>query len=98
MVLSMMLAACAQQATPTATTPAPTAGANWWDELGEPTYGGELVWRGTGLDFVHMDPGVSLPGGQYVYYGEPLFSPGWATDPSVWPYDAGFVPVEYMAG
>ena len=69
----------------TTSTTTTTAG-NWWDSLGTPQYGGEIVLR-TSDDVTNFDPYyaaqlVTVMGG----WMEPLFGDDWTLDPSIFDY------------
>jgi peptide/nickel transport system substrate-binding protein len=104
-VLAMALASCAPTTTTTAPSSAaptsatkPTAGANWWDKLGEPKYGGTLTVRTASLSSASFDPAVIKGREAFQFEYEPLFARDWALDPKVWDPNAVFVPSEYYAG
>ena len=73
---------------------------DWWDEFGEPQYGGTITIPTT-LDDVPFDPwsakgytcGLGL---QFPCEG--LFWWDWTLDRDTWPYQADFLPEQYMAG
>lgn len=83
---------------PATATPAltPTGPVNWWDELGEPRYGGTLTTRVSSLA-LEMDP-YNTWGGQYQYYGDFLWLPDWSVDRADWAFQGDFVPYEFQAG
>ena len=76
---------------------APIAG-NWWDKLGEPQYGGEMMVRAT-RNIMSFDPYfseklTSIYGG----WMERLVSDDWTLDPAVWDYKTPWHPAKYMKG
>jgi len=71
---------------------------NWWDKLGKPQYGGELVIRAGG-NIVNFDPYFSEK--QTSIYGgwlERLVADDWTLDPAVWDYRIPWHPVKYLKG
>lgn len=81
------------QPTATASTPTPTAAGDWWDEFGEPQYGGKLnIWVNTN-SMAKFDP-AQFPG---VIGGiwETLFGRDWAVDRDICDFKTEFVPAEY---
>lgn len=81
--------------TSTATT-APAVG-DWWDELGEPQYGGTIVHALAGVMAYNMDVSA-YPGAENNFWYETLFDPDWTVDRAVFPFNAMFVPDDYLAG
>ena len=102
-----LLSGCPAETTPTPTptpsTPKPTGPAptqavevHWWDELGEPQYGGEINFRVPSLtavfDIYTFDPGsISMC---FVS----IFKPDRTVDPETWSFNSAFVPMEYVKG
>jgi ABC-type transport system substrate-binding protein len=86
--------------TPTITTTNPTTATtgNWWDKLGKPQYGGEIVIRGP-QDIVEFDPYVS---DSYTSieccWMERLIADDWTVDPAVFDYKMSFRPAQYAKG
>ncbi len=85
--------------TPVGTTKPTTAGTgNWWDALGKPQYGGEMVLQSnknfTNFD-TYNDQSLSsiMPG-----YMEKLFCDDWTLDPAVFNYQMGFRPDQFQKG
>ena len=79
----------------TTTTTAAVAG-NWWDKLGTPQYGGEMVIR-LPRDIVYFDPyngSTSITSA----WMERLTGDNWTLDPSVFGYNIDFHPSEYLKG
>jgi peptide/nickel transport system substrate-binding protein len=94
-----LLAACAQQATPTptATTPKPTAQANWWDKYGEPKYGGTITVRVPSLNS-NFDPWYAGPFAGPLQQYESACWEDWTLDRNIWPFLGSYVPDEYCTG
>jgi peptide/nickel transport system substrate-binding protein len=71
---------------------------NWWDELGEPQYGGEMTIRAS-RNIENFDPYYS-EGMTSIYGGwlERLVSDDWTLDPKVWDYKLPWHPSKYMKG
>ncbi len=82
--------------TPTAATTTPTAAANWWDEFGEPQYGGTIKARVDSL-ILDLDPYYNW-GGQYQWYGDYLWGWDWTLERDIWPYKTSFNPDAYWEG
>ena len=75
-----------------------TISGNWWDKLGKPQYGGEMVIRAT-RNIVSFDPYfteklTSIYGG----WMERLVSDDWSMNPVVWDYKIPWHPSKYMKG
>ena len=70
----------------------------WWDKLGKPQYGGEIVIRAT-RNIENFDPYFS-EGLTSIYGGwmERLVSDDWTIDPAVWDYTMAWHPSKYMKG
>ena len=84
------------------TTSSPVTGAaHWWDKWGKPKYGGTLNVRTTSIGAGSFDPiaGMGSAGGfaTNVWY-ESLFGPDWTVDREVWPFNVGYLPLEYTTG
>jgi peptide/nickel transport system substrate-binding protein len=94
--------ATAPKTTAPVSTPTPTKEAKWWDKLGEPTYGGELVMRGvtTEIDSLSFDPLNPLGVLQRYtpFYLDSLFQPDWTVDRNTWGFQMGYIPAEYLTG
>ena len=85
-------------AKPTSTTTTPSTTGKWWDSLGVPQYGGELVLR-CNTDINNFDPYVStLNSIIYPAYMEPLVADDWTLDPSVFSYKFNFRPSQFQKG
>ena len=71
---------------------------NWWDKLGKPQYGGELVIRAGG-NIVNFDPYFSEKLTS-IYGGwlERLVADDWKLDPAVWDYRIPWHRVKYLKG
>jgi peptide/nickel transport system substrate-binding protein len=69
----------------------------WWDKLGEPQYGGEMVIRSTtnpsNLDPIHSDHITQI----YSGWMERLFAEDWALDPAIYDFK-GVPPKQYLKG
>lgn len=72
-----------------------THAANWWNDLGEPEYGGSITLAGTNIEpnFDSADPRGAIT---LQYDG--LFVYDWTADPSIHPYKNEFVTPEYHRG
>ena len=71
---------------------------NWWDKLGKPQYGGELVIRAN-RDIINFDPYyaetlTSIFGG----WMERLVSDDWTVDPAIWDFKITWHPSKYLKG
>lgn len=71
--------------------------AEWWEELGEPQYGGTLTIRAARIDAVSFDP-ANRVGSDYQYCLEELFTNDWQMDRNTWSFKTGFTPVEFHQG
>ncbi len=69
---------------------------NWWDELGEPQYGGKLTVIADGFHDMSFDPAVM--GGSAKGCWEALFYRDWTVDRSICDFKIDMVPVEYYGG
>jgi peptide/nickel transport system substrate-binding protein len=73
-------------------------GSNWWDTLGEPQYGGEMVIRATrnltSFDVYLSEKQTSIYGG----WMERLVSDDWTLDPAIWDFRTPWHPAKYMKG
>ena len=75
-----------------------TMGGKWWDRLGKPQYGGEMVIRAN-RNIENFDPYfsetlTSIYGG----WMERLVSDDWTLDPAVWDFTMAWHPAKYMKG
>jgi len=70
----------------------------WWDKLGKPQYGGEIVIRGN-RDIINFDPYYS-EGSTSIYGGwlERLVGDDWTLDPEIWSYRIAWHPTQYRKG
>ncbi len=106
-VVPLFAAACEEEVTPPAEEEeeGPPPGeeeeeGDWWDEFGEPEYGGELIMRASGL----AEPSIGFDvtkriGPPYHYWTDRLFYPFvWELDRDIFPFKTEFVPVEYHQG
>jgi len=95
----------AQSSTTTQTsTPATTSAAtqaNWWDKFGVPQYGGEVTAWSNQTVGGSWDPnagrGLGAGAGTNLQL-EILYTFDRALDRSIWAYNTGFTPLEYMEG
>ena len=80
-----------------AQNPAPIGG-NWWDKLGKPQYGGELVVRAS-RNIVNFDPYFSeqLTTLQTAWM-EKLHADDWTLDPTIFDYKTCWRPSQYLRG
>jgi peptide/nickel transport system substrate-binding protein len=69
----------------------------WWDKLGKPQYGGELVIRANS-NIVNFDPYNASGGNIQSAWMERLVSDDWTMDPAVFDYKAHWRPSQYMKG
>ena len=73
-------------------------GRKWWDKLGKPQYGGEMVIRAnkniTNFDPYFSETLTSIYGG----WMERLVSDDWTLNPAVWDYTMAWHPAKYMKG
>jgi ABC-type transport system substrate-binding protein len=69
----------------------------WWDKLGEPQYGGEMVIRSTtnpsNLDPIHSDHITQI----YSGWMERLFAEDWTLDPAIYDFK-GVPPKQFLKG
>jgi len=71
---------------------------NWWDKLGKPQYGGEMVFRAS-LDIKNFDPYfseklTSIYGG----WMERLVTDDWTLDPAICDFKTPWHPSKYLRG
>jgi peptide/nickel transport system substrate-binding protein len=76
--------------------PAPTVEAHWWDEFGEPQYGGTITIP-AGTYMSNFDT-YSFPGAEWDFYYETLFQSDWTLDRSIWPMNTTYTPEQYLVG
>ena len=71
---------------------------NWWDKLGKPQYGGEMVIR-LNRKIVNLDPyyGVHLPQ-IHTAWMEKMFVDDWTLDPEIYDYQDNLRPNQYVKG
>ena len=71
---------------------------DWWDKLGKPQYGGEIVFR-LNRKIVNFDPyyGVHLTQ-IHTAWMEKLFTPDWTMDPTIDDYKIGDLPTQVVKG
>jgi peptide/nickel transport system substrate-binding protein len=77
---------------------APAAGGNWWDKLGKPQYGGEIVIRAS-RNIVNFDPYFNemLTTIQTAWM-ERLHADDWTMDPAIFDYKPLWHPPQYLKG
>ena len=74
------------------------SGGNWWDKLGKPQYGGEIMIRAN-RNITSFDPWLSEKlTSIYGGWMERLVSDDWTLDPAVWDYRTPWHPAKYMKG
>ena len=83
--------------TPTAATATPTGTANWWDDFGEPQYGGEIVFSPARFH-IAFDSYAGSDYGATPYFMETLWIPDWMVDRETWAFSGPFVPEDYLQG
>jgi peptide/nickel transport system substrate-binding protein len=70
----------------------------WWDKLGKPEYGGEMILR-MNNDITNYDPYVG--GHHFQIYSawlEQMHTDDWTTDPAIYEYKIGFPPNLFVKG
>jgi len=78
--------------------PPPTNGGQWWDKLGKPQYGGEMVIR-VKNKIVNFDPYYGVQNTQiHSAWLEKLHTDDWTLDPAVFDYKMSFRPNQYVKG
>ena len=84
--------------TTTSTTTTTASTGNWWDKLGTPQYGGEMVLQ-SNKDISSFDPysNLGLPS-IIAAWLERVFTDDWTLDPSVFAYNIDFRPNQYVRG
>jgi len=72
--------------------------ASWWDKIGRPEYGGEIVLR-INRDIANFDPYFfeMLPNIDSAWM-ERLFADDWILDPHIYRYNTHFRPGEFVKG
>ena len=70
---------------------------NWWDKLGKPEYGGELVIRAN-TDIVNFDPFNPPFGNIHSAWMETLVADDWTLDPAIFDFKAHWRPSKYVKG
>jgi peptide/nickel transport system substrate-binding protein len=82
---------------PSSTSTTQTSG-HWWDSMGTPTYGGQLIER-VGANFTTWDPYTSTNGtAGYAGYLSQLFNGDYSVDPKIWDFSIGWLPSQYAKG
>lgn len=102
--LSLIEVSCTPETTSSPTpgaqtaTPASTASvaSNWWDDMGEPEYGGQLTLHLAGWE-VSNDPAKPIGSGSAIWL-ESLFAPDWTVSPDDWYWPCKFFPEQYIQG
>jgi peptide/nickel transport system substrate-binding protein len=83
---------------PTTSTSTPVTGGKWWDSLGVPQYGGDLVLANK-VDINNFDPIIGTMNSiVYPMYMELLHADDWTLNPSVFNYTLGYRPNEFQKG
>jgi peptide/nickel transport system substrate-binding protein len=82
----------------TTSKPSTTTSGNWWDKLGVPQYGGEIVLR-LNKDITGWDP-YQGESPLTVSFGwlEQLFTVDWTLDPAIFDYKMSYRSNEYVKG
>lgn len=71
---------------------------NWWDKLGKPQYGGEIVIRAN-RNIVNFDPYFSEQRANiYSAWMEKLHADDWTLDPAIFDYKTCWHPSQYLKG
>ena len=85
-------------AQPSSTTSTASTGANWWDSLGKPQYGGTMTFR-LNANIASFDPynAETLINVEEMWF-ERLFSDDWTKNPTIWNYQILFRPTEDAIG
>ena len=69
----------------------------WWDKLGEPQYGGEIVVRANS-NIVDFDPCATQLAYIFSAWMEKLAADDWTLDPEIFDFKPHWHPSRYMAG
>jgi peptide/nickel transport system substrate-binding protein len=69
----------------------------WWDKLGNPQYGGEMVIRAN-RNIADFDPYSPLLPHIFSAWMEKLFTDDWTMDPDIFDYKAHWRPSQYVKG
>jgi len=80
------------------TTESKTVTANWWDQFGEPRYGGTLNFSTFSLDNLSWDPDQFTGADWQSMYLDPLFYFNWTLDRKTWAFVTDYTPPEYYSG
>ena len=71
---------------------------NWWDKLGKPKYGGEMVIRAS-RNIVLFDPFITEPlTNIHSAWLERLVMDDWTLDPTIFDYKSHWHPSQYLKG
>ena len=73
------------------------ADGNWWDKLGQPQYGGEIIIRAN-WDIVNFDPYNAPLGTIHSAWLDRLVSDDWTMNPEVYDYKTHYHPHQYLKG
>jgi peptide/nickel transport system substrate-binding protein len=98
-----LLAACEEEVTPPAEQEEEQPPAeeeeegNWWDEFGEPEYGGSITIALSSLQ-PSFDTFFPIGLGDSLWFEASLFEPDWTLDRSIWDMKTSFVPDQYLTG
>ena len=75
----------------------PTEGsAKWWDELGEPEYGGKITICQSSLDIAFDN--MEISGGQLRIWYESLLWLDWTLDRNTFAFQTMWTPDQYFTG
>jgi peptide/nickel transport system substrate-binding protein len=69
---------------------------NWWDEFGEPQYGGTITIPAA--SYMSNFDTYSFPGAEWNFFYENIFVPDWTLDRDIWPMTTTFTPEQYWVG
>ena len=70
----------------------------WWEKLGKPQYGGEMVLR-INSNITNYDPYIGGHHFQiYSAWMEQLQTDDWTTDPAIYEYKIGYPPKQFVKG
>ena len=70
---------------------------NWWDKLGKPQYGGEIVIRANS-NIVNFDPYNTAFGNIQSAWMETLAADDWTLNPAIFDYKAHWRPTQFVNG
>jgi peptide/nickel transport system substrate-binding protein len=95
-----LFAACGEEeitTTPPTTTTTPTEEPDWWDEFGEPEYGGTITVQLSSIR-ENFDTSDFFPGDWHMVYEALVAQESWAVDRAEYAFNGDFVPVKYFSG